>query len=158
MKAVKKKRSVRKVSGERISFDCTFNPEICARLRAKRFTLGLPYHIVGRLFNVSWSTIRKWELGLTHRCSIVHRPKLEGYLNGDFDEQLLGRKILEGAMYDVSLPVPVQVCMEKLATTCLLTSRNAHYQNRLLENVDEATREAVERFLLSEDKKGPTEE
>ena len=137
----------------RISFNCMFTPAICEKMKEKRITLGLPYHIVAQLFKANWSTIRKWELGLTKHCNIVHRPKVEGYINGEFDEQLLGKKILEGSMYDVTLPVSVQVCMEKIATTCLLTSKHSRYQSQLLSNIDDATRETLERFLALEQEK-----
>ncbi|OGV86609.1 MAG: hypothetical protein A3K19_03665 [Lentisphaerae bacterium RIFOXYB12_FULL_65_16] len=63
-------------------------PEMRQRLRQKRVELGLTLKAVGMLLGVDWSTVRKWENGLTRRCSITVGPRLERFLRGEFDGEL----------------------------------------------------------------------
>jgi predicted transcriptional regulator len=65
-------------------------PETRRRRRETRVELGLTFKAVGMLLGVDWSTVRKWETGLTRRCSITVGPRLERLLRGEFDMELTG--------------------------------------------------------------------
>ena len=72
-----------------IHFDCGFTFKIRKLFRKRRETLGLSYNALAQVFDVNWSTIRKWEIGKTKYCNLRHRLTIEKFLNGEMDELLL---------------------------------------------------------------------
>lgn len=72
-------------SQERLPFNGMFNDAVRFLLRQKRLELGLTYERLANIFNVNWSTIRKWENGPTERCALFCRPLVNDFLDGKFD-------------------------------------------------------------------------
>lgn len=67
--------------------DGTITEEMRLRLKEKRIALGLSMQRAAAVMGLNWATIRKWEQGLTVRCSISSRRQLERFLNGEFDNK-----------------------------------------------------------------------
>ena len=66
-------------------FTGTFTEETRRRLRERRLELGLTHERLACLFNVNWSTVRKWENGTTRRCALFCRPLVADFLSGALD-------------------------------------------------------------------------
>ena len=75
-----------------IHFDCEFTTELRLLFRHKRESLGLAYSSLAQIFDVNWSTVRKWEIGKTRYSNIRLRPLIEDFLNGKLDDLLLRAK------------------------------------------------------------------
>ncbi len=58
-------------------------------LRKQRLKLGLTYSFLSSLFNVSWSTLRNWELGLARPTDRGKEETLRRFIRGEFDKELL---------------------------------------------------------------------
>jgi transcriptional regulator with XRE-family HTH domain len=81
---------------QRETFDGRITPLVSHRLRSRRLALAMSYEELGLMLGVSWSTIRKWELGECARCTPPLQDILALFLAGDYDEQLLRRVALRG--------------------------------------------------------------
>jgi len=77
-------------------FDGRITPAISQRLHSRRLALGLSYERLAEALGVSWSTLRKWELGECSRCTASKQERLADFLRGNYDEQLLNRSALHG--------------------------------------------------------------
>ena len=71
-----------------IAFDGQFTNEFRSLLRHRMEELCVPKHVVARFLGISNSTISKWQNGLTPACSPKHRPLLQDFFNGHFDQQI----------------------------------------------------------------------
>ena len=69
------------------SWDGKLTPEIRKALRAKRTSLGVSCKELGNLIGASESVVQKWEGGKVAGVSITLLPRLNAFLNGEFDEQ-----------------------------------------------------------------------
>jgi len=66
----------------------TITPELRTFLRQRRQGLGITLQQLSSVLNVNWSTIRKWEDGLTQNCRQQHIYRLAQFLSGEYDEIL----------------------------------------------------------------------
>ncbi|NLF61720.1 MAG: hypothetical protein GX574_11265 [Lentisphaerae bacterium] len=132
----------------RISFDGRFTDQVRRLLRRKRVELGLPYHRAARFLGVNWSTFRKWELGPTENCELYYRAKLESFINGDYDNQLLElyhRRHTRS--YSELLPNPISECMERVTNAYRLCRQRPELREGLLEKVDCAALAALQKLI-----------
>ena len=129
---------------------CRITSEVQARLAQKRRALCLSYRDLGKFFRVDWSTFRKWETASVPcvRCRHYHRDMLNRYLNGEFDQQLLmGQRAGEEPVAGWRLlPPQLHQCMENITDTYELCQMRPELRSRLLDGVEEATREAPRDF------------
>jgi ribosome-binding protein aMBF1 (putative translation factor) len=88
-KGQKKKKTQDVQEENAIHFNCEFTTELRLLFRHKRESLGLAYSGLAQIFDVNWSTVRKWEIGKTKYSNIRHRPLIEDFLNGKLDDLLL---------------------------------------------------------------------
>lgn len=66
------------------NFTCGF----CHMFRLKRLALGVSYRELARIFDVSWSAIRKWEAGLTTHCNLQSRHCILAFMEGKYDHEI----------------------------------------------------------------------
>lgn len=85
--------------------DGTITEEMRIRLKEKRIALGLSMQRAAAVMGLNWATIRKWEQGLTVRCSISSRRQLERFLNGEFDNKFQG-EVTDGGHQEAPEVVP----------------------------------------------------
>lgn len=102
-----------------IHFDCEFTTRIRMLFRQKRESLGLAYSGLAQIFGVNWSTVRKWEIGMTRYSNICHRPLIEDFLNGKLDELLLRSQDEKMSRQAMTKHVPPRMsnALEKIENT-----------------------------------------
>ncbi len=134
---------------ERIEFDGTFTQEIRDIMRMKRLKLGLSFHRAAGYMGVNWSTFRKWENGTTKDCDVCYRPRIEKFINGDYDEQLI--ETFEFPRYDdiaSRMSDRIHTVMENFSNAYAICNReNSQIGEEMLEKVDEVTHQALEAYL-----------
>ena len=135
---------------KRIKFTCQFTDEIRQLIRRKRNQLGLSYAQMADFLGINWTTIRKWEKGPTGYCELVYRPKIEGFINGDFDDDFIDKGTLASKGYEPPMPEAVYQCFERIAGVCTLCNGNETIIQELVEHVDEATRKALSELIAKE--------
>ena len=140
---------------ERIEFNGTFTKEIRDSMRLKRMELGLSYHRAANYLGVNWSTFRKWENGTTKDCDVCYRPRIEKFINGDYDEQLVG--YTEPLHYeDVAnlMSERVQMVMENFSNAYAICRRRyPEIGDEMLEKVDQTIQQALEDYLKQKRKR-----
>ena len=137
------------MGNERIPFNGDFTDEIRAAIRSKRIELGLQFNRIASFMGVNWSTFRKWENGPTRHCDVCYRPKIENFINGNYDSQLL--TYLTDTSYDEflnGLPERIQMVMEKFTNAYALCNREQpEIGEEMLELVDKAAMYALEAYV-----------
>ena len=72
-------------------FNGVFDVSTCEEFREKRLALGISLKQLGEFLRIHWTTVRKWETGLTASCHPCHISSIASFLNGDYDEALRQR-------------------------------------------------------------------
>ena len=70
------------------SFNGTFDLSIRQELRERRRSVGVSLEQLGEYLKIHWSTIRKWEAGITTTCHPRHVARIISFLDGEFDEDI----------------------------------------------------------------------
>ncbi len=105
-------------------FDGRITPAVSRRLRSRRIALGLSYERLAEALGVSWSTLRKWELGECCRCTAPMQEILADFLDGRYDEQLLHRPELQGKrIHNPGIDASRQR-LQRIEQLCLLGERH----------------------------------
>jgi len=131
----------------RVSFDGRLNVEMRRRIREKRLQLGLPYQKLAIFFNSCWSTIRKWEQGPTMYCSLVMRPKLEAFINGECDEEIMSHLKIDATKYPQKLPASVHFCMERISSIYSLLECHPELRDELLRGIEQVSQQLLENLI-----------
>ncbi len=130
-----------------LSFDGRLDNTVRHRIREKRLQLGLPYQQLAFFFNICWSTLRKWEQGPTTHCSVALRPKLEAFINGECDEEILRQVKTEANRYPRNLPASVIFCMERFGNIYALLECQPELRDALLQGMNQVSQKVLENFL-----------
>ncbi len=138
-------------------FDGRLNAAIRRRIREKRLKLGLPYQKLALFFDICWSTLRKWEQGPTMNCSLIMRPKLEAFINGECDEEILRNLKKEGNRYPQKLPASVHFCMERISNIYALLESHPELRDELLRGMEQISQQILEN-LLNENRCGQNQD
>lgn len=131
----------------KLSFDGRLNAVVRRRIREKRLQLGLPYQKLALFFNICWSTLRKWEQGPTMYCSLVMRPKLEAFINGECDEEILRHLKIDVNAYPQKLPASVHFCMERISSIYALLECHPELRDELLRGMEQVSQQILENLL-----------
>lgn len=145
MKTVGTREFKRRNFEEAVEFTGAFTAHFRSAFRQRRRDLGVSYQQMGRLFRVSWSTVRKWEDGLTVTCQSRNIRKVQRFLRGDYDQQLGGEEIAAqycGLSAD-GTGMEVCDCMERAAIFMQLARRRPDLQSRLSEALSGAVNRAA---------------
>ncbi|NLZ64123.1 MAG: helix-turn-helix transcriptional regulator [Lentisphaerae bacterium] len=137
----------------RITFDGQLNDKVRRLIREKRLHLGLTYRALAAYFHSSWSTIRKWEYGPTRSCSLSQRPRLEAFLNGDCDAELLQQVTMPVPAYKMNFPEPVQCCMERMGTILSLLYTRPELLDRMLNDIEQVSQTILQQLVNDESSK-----
>ena len=133
------------------AFQGTFDEQMRALFRAKRLAVGLSMQQLGEFLKIHWSTIRKWEAGITGACHPRHIKRVTKFLQGDFDEQMrvISRQDVFPKLQPVRrIPLAVDQCLERASQTYQLC--HADYPelgNAFLVAIDQAIQDAIRAFL-----------
>ena len=139
---------IHKLRQSSIFFDGKFTPAIRNAFQRKRIELGLAYQRLGDFFGTNWSTIRKWELGPTKYCNICQRTKVEAFLNGCFDHELMKKQ--KDPLFGSSpqaLPDSVYKSMEKFNATYHLLKNHPDLRDTLLKEINSLTSDTLQNLL-----------
>ena len=133
----------------RIPFNGVFTVNIRNVMRKKRILLGLTYHRLGDLFGTDWSTVRKWEQGPTKKCELIYRPKIEGYINGDYDLELTGKPLAgkKYHLYRLSSSSSMYQCIERIAIAYQLCQSTPNLSDTFLKEIEGASNKAISKLL-----------
>ena len=71
-----------------IIFNGTFDDRIRQALKAKRLSVGVSLQQLGAFLEIHWSTLRKWEVGITASCHPRHVARVTKFLAGAYDASL----------------------------------------------------------------------
>ena len=138
----------------RIVFDGQLNDKVRRLIREKRLQLGLTYRDMAAYFCSSWSTIRKWEYGPTRSCSLSQRPRLEAFLNGDCDAELVQQVTMHIPVYKMNFPAPVQCCMERMETILSLLCTRPELLERMLNDIEQVSQTILQQLVNGENSNG----
>ena len=69
-------------------FTGVFDEKNRQAFREHRLALGISLELMADFLDVHWSTIRKWEAGVTLSCHPRHVVKVAKFLSGEYDLQL----------------------------------------------------------------------
>lgn len=56
--------------------------------RAKRRAIGVSLEQLGQFLKIHWSTVRKWEAGITTTCHPRHISRIAAFLDGVYDQEI----------------------------------------------------------------------
>lgn len=123
-----------------MDFNGVFTEDVRKRLQEKRKSLSLRYGSAASLLGVDMSTYRKWELGLTERCSLRNVKRVNAFLDGE---------IAPDADYKTELPGESSYdrCMEIATNVYKLISNYPDLVSMLEERLEEAVHEAIKSYM-----------
>ena len=130
---------------QKLPFDGRFSELHRKILRARRLELGLSLKQLGDLLAIHWSTIRKWEAGITFHCHPRHVHSVAKFFAGGFDRELL----MGAPPVHRPLPLPDEAaaCLDRLAQTYrLIAVQNPKLATEFLGELQAALRKATARF------------
>lgn len=131
-----------------------FNGLFTARSRElftrHRRDLGVSYQQLGALFRVSWSTVRKWECGITRTCQSHHIRHIQRFLAGGYDEQLSCHSpIYEFAAGRFCNQHSLEGCCERIVNFYQLSAHIPELQDRMFQLLSEAVNEAASALVMT---------
>ncbi|GEM_PF-5645192 len=100
-------------------FTGEFNTATRERFRQIRRELGLSLQQLGDFMQINWSTIRKWETGISRTCHSRHVSRVTNFLNHCYDEKLRGLNEPNCSLLTImrQLPTRLRTEMEHAWTT-----------------------------------------
>ncbi len=132
-------------------FQGTFDAKKRELFHAKRLAVGFSLQQLGDFLKIHWSTIRKWEAGVTTNCHPRHIKRINKFLSGDYDEQLqtLGRQELYPKPVAVhQVPLAVDQCLERASQAYQLCQTDyPDLGDAFLASIDQAIQETIRGFL-----------
>lgn len=118
---------------------------------AKRMSAGFSFQQLGEFLKIHWSTIRKWEAGITATCHPRHIKRINMFLAGEFDNQMqsLSREDLFPKPPSTRrVPLVVDKCLERASQAYQLCQNEyPELGKAFLEAIDQAIQDAVRGFL-----------
>lgn len=67
------------------TFNGIFDEFTRQALKAKRRAIGVSLQQLGEFLEIHWSTVRKWEAGVTGACHPRHVARVAKFLTGEYD-------------------------------------------------------------------------
>ena len=148
------KKALGKIQREEqlIQFDCEFSQKVRKMFRDRRQALGLSYNSLAQTLGVNWSTLRKWEMGMTRNCNLRHRLVIEDFLNGKLDETLLRNHEHELACSAITKNLTPRIAnaLEKIENTYKLCINRPDLCEHLWKSLNELSVIVLKRLLASE--------
>ncbi len=136
----------------RISFKGILTPELRRIIGERRRDMGLSYCSLGNFFGVDWSTVRKWEKGPTVLCSIAHRPMVESFINGEYDDMLMR---MQNDYYRNNdsrfIPATMQVCMDRIGSTYAMCEEFPELKSQLITELMNCTSQTLSQLIMPTD-------
>ena len=138
-------------NGEPPLFQGRFDDQMREIFRAKRLAVGFSLQQLGEFLKIHWSTIRKWEAGVTCSCHPRHIKRINRFLAGEFDEQMhsISRQdIFAKPPTSRRIPLAVDQCLERASQTYQLCQ--ADYPElgaAFLESIDQVIQDTIRKFL-----------
>ena len=80
-------------------FNGIFDLAIRKQLREKRRSVGVSLEQLGDFLKIHWSTVRKWEAGVTTMCHPRHISPIDSFLKGEYDNAIRIR-------YGIAIVIP----------------------------------------------------
>ncbi len=131
--------------------DGILTPEIRAMLLSKRCQLQVSYEELSLKLGVNWSTLRKWELGVTGSCSLRYRRRLVAFLRGEFDISLIehAEGEIESKRFKTRTLLPTQIFQltEQLENTYKLCARRPDVREQLVQRMEDVALETLKRLI-----------
>ncbi len=92
-----------------------FTPGLRRRFREHRTRLGISLQQLGEVLQIHWSTVRKWEAGVSAKCQPRHVSRIQAFLDHKYDQRLLALAAPEINVTEMMrrIPRPLHACMER---------------------------------------------
>ena len=135
---------------DKLQFNGVFTDALRQALHEKRMMFGFSLQQLGDFLKIHWSTIRKWEAGITITCHPRHIARIGKFLSGGFDEQL---RMISGQepflrVMARKIPTAANQCMERATQTYQLCHSDfPDLGADLLNAIDQAIQSTVREFL-----------
>ncbi|MBR6471088.1 MAG: hypothetical protein IKS83_04785 [Victivallales bacterium] len=131
-------------------FNGTFDDETRQKLHEKRISYGFSLQQLGSFLKIHWSTIRKWEAGVTTSCHPRHTARIGKFLDGGYDEQLrtivTQEPFMRGASRRISLAA--NQCMERVGQTYQLCQPDfPDLGDAFLDAIEQTIQDTIREFL-----------
>ncbi len=135
-----------------LPFRGVFTEEHRVRLRQVRQDLGASFAQLGELLRINWSTIRKWEAGVSRKCQPRHVGRVAAFLNHEYDARFQQMddhaEFLEDAIR--RLPLPLIDCLEKARMVRALGKTYRQDPQRLPALLQQAINQTAKELLSAE--------
>ncbi|MGN0866555.1 MAG: hypothetical protein ACI4SG_02615 [Oligosphaeraceae bacterium] len=97
------------------AFRGVFTPSLRRRFREHRIRLGVSLQLLGEVLRIHWSTVRKWEAGISRKCQPRHVARVQAFLAREYDQRLLSLAAPEVNVSEMMrrMPRPLHACMER---------------------------------------------
>ena len=132
-------------------FQGAFDARMREIFHAKRMSVGLSLQQLGDFLKIHWSTIRKWEAGITVTCHPRHIKRINKFLAGDFDDQmhsLSRQEIFPKHNAQRRNTLAVDQCLERASQAYQLCQNDyPELATAFLEAIDQAIQDTIRGFL-----------
>jgi hypothetical protein len=122
------------------SFNGTFDSSIRQELREKRRFVGVSLEQLGEFLKINWTTIRKWEAGVTTTCHPRHISRIISFLDGEFDEEIRRK-------YDLNIVTMWDHSSHVHLLNKLTRSFSSDLKNLLIPEFEKAFFEVIKKYL-----------
>ena len=142
----------------KLPFNGVFDDAFRHTLHEKRMMFGFSLQQLGDFLKIHWSTIRKWEAGITTTCHPRHIARIGKFLSGGYDEQL---RVISGQepclrIMTRKIPLAANQCMERASQTYQLCQSDfPDLGTGLLNAIDQAIQNTVREFLTRLEQSSP---
>ena len=130
-------------------FSGVFTPGLRRRFRAQRTGLGVSLQQLGEVLRINWSTIRKWEAGVSSRCQPRHVSRVRSFLAHEYDERLKALSSPEPTLSEMmrKMPESLHACMERAWMIYGVSQCYPGVEGLLLNELDAAVDRTAARVL-----------
>lgn len=120
---------------ERLDFAGIFDDAHRERIKELRRTFGMTYEDLGKLLGCDWSTVHKWENGVSTSTRGYLTIILKQFFNGELDQHIQERcvsKTRENIQRRLNLIILARETEFKRATQCSYQNTNALLVHELM--------------------------
>ena len=146
-------------------FRGVFTPALRRNFREHRTRLGVSLQQLGEVLRIHWSTVRKWEAGISLRCQPRHISRIQAFLAHEYDHRLLSLSAPEINVSEMMrrMPPTLHTCMERAWMVYGVSQCYPGEEGSLLGELREAMDQTADLILkeletpppLPEPRKGP---
>jgi len=131
------------------SAEGSFTSRFREAFREKRLSLGMTFEAVGELFQQNWSTVRKWENGITSHVAPYIRKKLIDFIDGTLDVE--AQEVARRAWRRNSgggLAGEFEACLKRASSALKMCEEYPQLCQEMMNVMDQAAQYTLEKMVF----------